>query len=142
MGTYKCCIFFPRRFTLPNATTPEDVSMLFSRFSGGTHYMGVDELRRYLVATGDIDGDDGMTVAERIVDRVLHGRSHTPRCWKPALTVDDFYNFLFSENLNPPIRQSKVVINTSAHVTQWDCPVIKGNKWSSTKWLHVGEYKA
>ncbi|KAL3840175.1 hypothetical protein ACJIZ3_024766 [Penstemon smallii] len=21
------------------------------------------------------------------------------------------------------------------------CPVIKGNKWSSTKWLHVGEYK-
>ncbi|KAE8771023.1 Prolyl 4-hydroxylase subunit alpha-1 [Hordeum vulgare] len=23
-----------------------------------------------------------------------------------------------------------------------DCPVIKGNKWSSTKWLHVGEYKA
>ncbi|KAG5530138.1 hypothetical protein RHGRI_030492 [Rhododendron griersonianum] len=22
------------------------------------------------------------------------------------------------------------------------CPVIKGNKWSSTKWLHVGEYKA
>ncbi|KAE8766419.1 putative aspartyl aminopeptidase [Hordeum vulgare] len=23
-----------------------------------------------------------------------------------------------------------------------DCPVIKGNKWSSTKWLHVGEYKS
>ncbi|XP_051209595.1 probable prolyl 4-hydroxylase 3 [Lolium perenne] len=22
------------------------------------------------------------------------------------------------------------------------CPVIKGNKWSSTKWLHVNEYKA
>ncbi|KAL8172110.1 hypothetical protein V2J09_023914 [Rumex salicifolius] len=22
------------------------------------------------------------------------------------------------------------------------CPVIKGNKWSSTKWMHVGEYKA
>lgn len=21
------------------------------------------------------------------------------------------------------------------------CPVIKGNKWSCTKWLHVGEYK-
>ncbi|XP_010536435.1 PREDICTED: probable prolyl 4-hydroxylase 3 [Tarenaya hassleriana] len=21
------------------------------------------------------------------------------------------------------------------------CPVIKGNKWSSTKWMHVGEYK-
>lgn len=22
------------------------------------------------------------------------------------------------------------------------CPVIKGNKWSSTKWMHVGDYKA
>jgi hypothetical protein len=22
------------------------------------------------------------------------------------------------------------------------CPVIKGNKWSSTKWMHIHEYKA
>jgi hypothetical protein len=22
------------------------------------------------------------------------------------------------------------------------CPVIRGNKWSSTKWMHIHEYKA
>ncbi|VAH89808.1 unnamed protein product [Triticum turgidum subsp. durum] len=111
MGTYKCCIFFTRRFAPPDATTPEDVRTLFSRFSGGTPYMGVDELRRYLAATGELDGDGGMDAAERIVDRFLQGRSRTPRFGRPALTVDDFHNFLFSEDLNPPIRQSKVAIS-------------------------------
>ena len=112
MGTYKCCIFFTRRFALTDATTPEDVRTLFSRFSGGAPYMGVDELRRYLAATGEPDGDgDGqIDAAERIVDRVLQGRSRTPRFGKPGLTVDDFHNFLFSEELNPPIRQDKVAI--------------------------------
>jgi phosphatidylinositol phospholipase C delta len=112
MGTYKCCIFFTRRFALSDAAAPEDVRALFSRFSGGTPYMGADELRRYLAATGDPDGNgDGETdAAERIVDRIIQGRSRTPRFGKPALTVDDFHNFLFSEELNPPIRQAKVAI--------------------------------
>ncbi|KAM3228977.1 hypothetical protein ACQJBY_060110 [Aegilops geniculata] len=119
MGTYKCCIFFTRRFALPDATTPEDVRTLFSRFSGRTPYMGVDELRRYLAATGELDGDGRMDVAERIVDRVLQGRSRTPRFGRPALTVDDFHNFLFSEDLNPPIRQSKVHHDMNAPLSHY-----------------------
>uniref|UniRef100_A0A8R7Q608 Phosphoinositide phospholipase C n=1 Tax=Triticum urartu TaxID=4572 RepID=A0A8R7Q608_TRIUA len=119
MGTYKCCIFFTRRFAPPDATTPEDVRTLFSRFSGGTPYMGVDELRRYLAATGELDGDGGMDAADRIVDRFLQGRSRTPRFGRPALTVDDFHNFLFSEDLNPPIRQSKVHHDMNAPLSHY-----------------------
>ncbi|XP_051181803.1 phosphoinositide phospholipase C 2 [Lolium perenne] len=121
MGTYKCCIFFTRRFAPGEASTPEDVRTLFSRFSGGTPYMGVDELRRYLAATGEPDagGDAEMDAAERIVDRILQGRSRTPRFGKPALTVDDFHSFLFSEELNPPIRQAKVHHNMNAPLSHY-----------------------
>nr|ABF95388.1 phosphoinositide-specific phospholipase C, putative [Oryza sativa Japonica Group] len=105
MGTYKCCIFFTRRFALSDASTPGDVRMLFTRHAGGAPYMGIDELRRYLAASGEahVDAD----TAERIIDRVLQERSRTPRFGKPSLTIDDFQYFLFSEDLNPPICHSK-----------------------------------
>jgi phosphatidylinositol phospholipase C delta len=57
MGTYKCCIFFTRRFALADTTTPEDVRALFSRYAGGSPYMLADDLRRYLVAWGGADGE-------------------------------------------------------------------------------------
>ena len=104
MGTYKCCIFFTRRFALGDTTTPEDVRMLFSRYAGGSPYMGADDLCRYLAAWGGADGE----VPEHIVDRVLQDRSRTPRFGRPALTVDDFRHFLFSDDLNPPLRHYKV----------------------------------
>ncbi|KAG8096412.1 hypothetical protein GUJ93_ZPchr0013g36638 [Zizania palustris] len=109
MGTYKCCIFFTRRFALNDASTPGDVRALFSRHAAGAPYMGADELRRYLAATGEAEADADVGAAERIVDRVLQERSRTPRFGRPTLTVDDFHYFLFSEDLNPPIRQSKEV---------------------------------
>lgn len=56
MGTYKCCIFFTRRFALRDATTPDDVRALFSRHAAGAPYMGADELHRYLAATVEADG--------------------------------------------------------------------------------------
>jgi phosphatidylinositol phospholipase C delta len=144
MGTYKCCIFFTRRFAPGEASTPEDVRTLFSRFSGGTPYMGVDELRRYLAATGEPDagGDAEMDAAERIVDRILQGRSRTPRFGKPALTVDDFHSFLFSEELNPPIRQAKVPIRWSLDIYSFYLFFVRvncGDWWfgyASTRSLH------
>lgn len=104
MGTYKCCIFFTRRFALADTSTPEDVRLLFSRYAGGSPYMVADDLRRYLATWGGADGE----VPEQIIDRILQDRSRTPRFGRPALTVDDFLHFLFSEDLNPPLHSSKV----------------------------------
>lgn len=63
-------------------------------------------------------------MAERIVDRVLQDRSRTPRFGRPALTVDDFHHFLFSEDLNPPIRHSKVYIGWSLEPQLPKCRLI------------------
>ncbi|KAF8718644.1 hypothetical protein HU200_024943 [Digitaria exilis] len=115
MGTYKCCIFFTRRFAIGDTSTPEDVRTLFSRYSGGSPYMGADDLRRYLANWGGAGGE----VAEQIVDRVLQDRSRTPRFGRPALTVDDFMHFLFSEDLNPPLRHSKVHQDMNAPLSHY-----------------------
>ncbi|KAL6644878.1 hypothetical protein ACP70R_016486 [Stipagrostis hirtigluma subsp. patula] len=120
MGTYKCCIFFTRRFAAGDASAPEDVRALFSRYSGGAPYMAADDLRRYLAASGGAgaghgDGED----AEQIVERVLQERSRTPRFGKPSLTVDDFRHLLFSEDLNPPIRLSKVHQDMNAPLSHY-----------------------
>nr|CAC13988.1 phosphoinositide-specific phospholipase C [Digitaria sanguinalis] len=115
MGTYKCCIFFTHKFAIDDTTTPEDVRTLFSRYSGGSPYMGPDDLRRYLANWGGAGGE----VAEQIVDRVLQDRSRTPRFGRPALTVDDFMHFLFSEDLNPPLRHSKVHQDMNAPLSHY-----------------------
>lgn len=32
------------------------------------------------------------------------------------------------------------ILTKSSLIDSGGCPVIKGNKWSSTKWFHVHEY--
>ncbi|KAK3147567.1 hypothetical protein QOZ80_3BG0283990 [Eleusine coracana subsp. coracana] len=116
MGTYRCCIFFTRRFALEDASTPDDVRALFSRFAAGAPYMGVDDLRRYLAASGAPGGGKD---AEQIVDRVLQDRNRTPRFGRPALTIDDFRHLLFSEELNPPIQHPQVHHDMNAPLSHY-----------------------
>nr|ACL52813.1 unknown [Zea mays] len=77
--------------------------------------MLADDLRRYLAAWGGADGE----VPEQIIDRILQDRSRTPRFGRPALTVDDFLHFLFSEDLNPPLRYSKVHQDMNAPLSHY-----------------------
>lgn len=109
MGTYKCCLIFKRRFRWNDAPPPDDVRALFANHSaGGGPHMAADGLRAYLQATGQ-DGDVDM---ERLVEQIrqLQGRGgRIPRVGRalPLLTVDDFHRFLFSHELNPPIRHGQ-----------------------------------
>ena len=73
--------------------------------------MGADGLRRYLHASGH--EEDALDDAE--VDRLLDqirlqqpGRARLPRLGRPLLALDDFHRYLFSHDLNPPIRHPQV----------------------------------
>ncbi|CAN6206549.1 unnamed protein product [Urochloa humidicola] len=110
MGTtYKCCLIFKRRFHSRDAPPPEDVRALFSLHSGGGPHMGADGLRRYLHATGH-EGDEGEV--ERLLEQIRlkqqQGRARLPRLARPLLALDDFHRYLFSHDLNPPIRYPQV----------------------------------
>ncbi|CAN6220039.1 unnamed protein product [Urochloa humidicola] len=110
MGTtYKCCLIFKRRFHSRDAPPPEDVRALFSLHSGGGPHMGADGLRRYLQAAGH-EGD--AAEVERLLEQIRlqqqQGRARLPRLARPLLALDDFHRYLFSHDLNPPIRHPQV----------------------------------
>ncbi|RCV14668.1 hypothetical protein SETIT_2G443500v2 [Setaria italica] len=110
MGTtYKCCLIFKRRFQSRDAAPPDDVRALFNLHSGGGTHMGADGLRRYLDATEDAL-DDGEV--DRLLDQIRiqqqQGRARLPRLSRPLLALDDFHRYLFSHDLNPPIRRPQV----------------------------------
>jgi phosphatidylinositol phospholipase C delta len=79
--------------------------------------MGADGLRRYLRAAEEAEGaleDDGE--ADRLLDQIRlqqqqqQGRdARLPRLARPPLlALDDFHRYLFSHDLNPPIRPPRV----------------------------------
>jgi len=111
MGTtYKCCLIFKRRFHSRDAPPPDDVRALFSLHSGGGPHMGADGLRRYLNASGHEDPLDDAEV-DRLLDQIRlqqPGRARLPRLGRPLLALDDFHRYLFSHDLNPPIRHPQV----------------------------------
>jgi len=65
--------------------------------------MGADDLRRYLVATGQEEAE-----VERLLEQIVQGRARVPRLARPLLSLDDFHRYLFSHDLNPPIRHPQV----------------------------------
>jgi phosphatidylinositol phospholipase C delta len=112
MGTYKCCLIFKRKYRWTDAPPPEDVRSLFSHHSDGAATMGAEGLRRYLDSTGGTGTDpdfDADAEAERLLDQIRQAqRARVPRVGRPHLGLDDFHRFLFSDDLNPPLRRPQV----------------------------------
>uniref|UniRef100_A0ACD5WSY6 Uncharacterized protein n=1 Tax=Avena sativa TaxID=4498 RepID=A0ACD5WSY6_AVESA len=124
MGTYKCCLVFKRRYRWTDAPPPDDVRSLFAHHSGGASTMGADGLRRYLdstVGTGSTDPDfDADAEAERLLDQIRQAqRARVPRVGRPLLGLDDFHRFLFSDDLNPPMRRPQVHHDMAAPLSHY-----------------------
>ncbi|CAM0907453.1 unnamed protein product [Alopecurus aequalis] len=123
MGTYKCCLVFKRRYRWTDAPPPEDVRALFAEHSGGAATMGADGLRRYLDSTGGTGTDpdfDADSEAERLLDQIRQAqRARVPRVGRPLLGVDDFHRYLFSDDLNPPLRRPQVHHDMSAPLSHY-----------------------
>ncbi|XP_072982936.1 phosphoinositide phospholipase C 2-like isoform X1 [Typha latifolia] len=104
MGSYRYCICFTRKFRWNEAQPPEDVKEAFTAYADGGATMGSDHLRRYLADFHADAGDDAD--AERVMERIrqLRPRMHLAKISRPILALEDFHHFLFSEELNPPLR--------------------------------------
>ncbi|URD88639.1 phospholipase C [Musa troglodytarum] len=104
MGSYTCCLCFTRRFRSSEAQPPADVRAAFETYAEGAAHMTADQLRSFMSEAQGGDGADA--TAERVMEQALLLRQRQPllgKLAKPAFTVDDFYNYLFSEELNPPL---------------------------------------
>ncbi|WOL08486.1 phosphoinositide phospholipase C 2-like [Canna indica] len=104
MGSYKFCLCFTRKFRWNEAEPPEDVKAAFSSHAAedGAH-MPADQLRRFLAeAQRDADVD-----AEWVMEQALqlrHRHHLLSKLARPVFTLDDFHHYLYSAELNPPLR--------------------------------------
>lgn len=82
---------------------PPDVIEAFSVYAEDGSHMSADQLLRFLV---EFQGEKGATLSstEDLVHQVIHRRHHLTKYTRNNLTLDDFYYFLFQDDLNPPIN--------------------------------------
>lgn len=104
MGSYRVCMCFTRQFKVAEVKPPADVQEAFKKYAGRGTYMSADQLRRFLV---DEQGESEVTLAdaEAIVQQILQKRHHHIAKFtrQNNITLEDFFHFLFSVDLNPPI---------------------------------------
>ncbi|KAJ4764184.1 Phosphoinositide phospholipase C [Rhynchospora pubera] len=117
MGThkYKYCLCFTRKFHLKEAEPPSDVRALFEEYAQGGSHMTAEQFRKFLAApyaSGDPDQ------ADRIVERIRHQKGPIALLSRPGLTLEDFHHFLFSPELNPPLK-SEVHHDMSAPLSHY-----------------------
>ncbi|KAG5253818.1 phospholipase [Salix suchowensis] len=102
-GSYRMCVCFTRKFKVTEAGPPPDVKDTFFKYTDGGTHMSAEQLWRFLVEVQG-DGDVSIADAEKIVEQVLQKMHHIAKFTRHTLTLDDFHRYLFSADLNPPIR--------------------------------------
>ncbi|KAL9228666.1 hypothetical protein vseg_004219 [Gypsophila vaccaria] len=113
MESYMICGCFSRKFKKAELQPPLDVIQSFNDYAEGGPAMSAEQLRRFMV---DVQGEAETTTtvadAEKVVEEVMrvkhpHIFMFTHHALKKSLTIDDFFTYLFSVDINPPIN-SKV----------------------------------
>ncbi|KAL9254110.1 Phosphoinositide phospholipase C 6-like protein [Drosera capensis] len=104
---YKMFMCFTRKFKINEIQPPFDVREAFAIYGEGSSYMNAAQLRRFLVEfQGEEDGNGDGAVAEGIIQNVLHLRRHISKLVsrQKGLSLEDFFFFLFDDDLNGPIK--------------------------------------
>ncbi|XP_073130421.1 phosphoinositide phospholipase C 6-like isoform X2 [Henckelia pumila] len=99
---YKMFGCFNRKFKISEAEPPPDVRAAFGRYAEGGSHMRADQLLKFLV---EYQQEVNCTAAdaEAIMQGVFRHRHHSSKRPRPGLTLDDFFHFLFQDDLNNPI---------------------------------------
>ncbi|GMJ14468.1 hypothetical protein like AT2G40116 [Hibiscus trionum] len=100
---YRMFSFFNRKFKINEVKPPPDVNKAFSLFTDDSTLMDADLLRRFLVVHQN-DVNARIEEAQHIIEQVVCRRHPVMGISRNSLTLEDFFYFLFSDDLNGPIR--------------------------------------
>jgi len=101
---------FTRKFKLNEKQPPFDVVEAFAMYTDKGTHMSAPQFRRFLV---EFQSEDPGVVTEahavRLVEDIIQRRRHLSHLSKStkkglSLTTDDFFYFLFSDDLNGPLN--------------------------------------
>ncbi|GLT64875.1 hypothetical protein SLA2020_373400 [Shorea laevis] len=100
MSCYRVCLCFIRKFRTVELGPPQDVKDAFEKYAEGGKHMTAEGLQQFLE---HVQGETA-TEARKTVQNVLQKRCHNTKTGLQTLTLEDFQHYLFSADLNPPIR--------------------------------------
>ncbi|KAL2940587.1 Phosphoinositide phospholipase C 6 [Bienertia sinuspersici] len=98
---YKMFMCFNRKFKINDTQPPFDVVEAFTIYSDKGTHMDAKQLQRFMVefqAENTSEAD-----ASRLLDDILRKRRHLSKFTRHGLTLDDFFFFLFSDDVNSPL---------------------------------------
>lgn len=108
MESYRICGCFARKFVAAELQPPADVKDLFDKYAECGPHMTAEQLQRFLV---EVQGERkaSLAEAEKIVEEIKSRRKHPhipifSSTARKTLTLDEFFTYLFSVDLNPPIN--------------------------------------
>ncbi|CDY07623.1 BnaA03g18880D [Brassica napus] len=106
-GSYNYKMFkcFNRKFKINEVQPTDDVRDAFCQFSvgGSGRGAGGDEQLCSFLDDNQVNSATTVAEAQRLIDEVIRRRHHVTRFTRHGLDLDDFFNFLFYDDLNPPI---------------------------------------
>ncbi|KAL0317074.1 UNVERIFIED_CONTAM: Phosphoinositide phospholipase C 6 [Sesamum angustifolium] len=97
---YKMFGCFNRKFKVSESQPPPDVREAFWRYTEGSSSMTAEQLLKFLVEYQKEESSSAED-AEAIMQYVFHHRHHTDK--RHTFTLEDFFYFLFQDELNGPI---------------------------------------
>ncbi|GLT64874.1 hypothetical protein SLA2020_373390 [Shorea laevis] len=100
MSRYRVCLCFTRKFRTVEPGPPQDVKDAFEEYAEGGKHMTAEGLQQFL----EHFQGEAVTEARETVEKVLQKRYHNTKTGMQTLTLEVFQHYLFSADLNPPIR--------------------------------------
>lgn len=97
---------FSDKLRMNRGAPPPDVVTAFVEYTEGRNHMTAEQLCRFLVEAQD-ETEVLVSDAEKIIERITCERHHITKFLRHTLNLDDFFSFLFSDDLNHSI-DSKV----------------------------------
>ncbi|KNA12043.1 hypothetical protein SOVF_129550 [Spinacia oleracea] len=108
MENYMICGCFARKFEKAELQPPSDIKQLFDKYAECGPHMTAEHLQKFIV---EVQGDPNATVAEaeRIIEDIKSRRKHPhmplfSTTARKTSNLDEFFSYLFSIDLNPPIN--------------------------------------
>lgn len=108
MESYIVCGCFARKFAKAELQPPSDIKEYFDEYAECGPHMTAEQLKKFMV---EVQGEIKATLAEaeKIVEEIKSRRKHPhmpifSSTTKKCILLDEFFSYLFSSDLNPPIK--------------------------------------
>ncbi|KAL2898736.1 Phosphoinositide phospholipase C 5 [Bienertia sinuspersici] len=108
MESYMICGCFTRKFKKAELQPPDEVKQFFDKYAECGPHLTAPQLHRFIVEVQE-EATAILAEAEKIIEEIKSRRKHPHMpifntTVRNSISLDEFFGYLFSVDLNPPIK--------------------------------------